>query len=87
MSDKTTLLLLEAVRTKFLSDLNANLAIISNYLESPVGVADHPDVVSDLAAAIQNAAAAIEGLDFMKTNYFQKTVRNTTQLGLFFEKL
>ena len=85
-SDKTTVLMLRAVTSKFESIREENLAIASHYLSKSVGIGDHPDIVSGAVEAIRKASEATECLEFMNSSKFQGILEHTTAVGKFFDK-
>ena len=46
-----------------IADANAKIEL---YLNAPVGVGEHPDIVSEILAACDSGASAQEKLDFLK---------------------
>lgn len=57
---------IKALRTHYLSIIDKNLAIFDLYANNPVGVGEHPDIISPLIEAIEEidkAKSAIETLD------------------------
>ena len=85
-SDRTTVLMLKAIKAKFESIREENLAIASHYISKGAGVGDHPTLVDDAVEAIRKACEAEECLAFMSTRKFESILEHTTEVGKFFSK-
>ena len=83
-SDKNTVLMLKAVRSKFISIREENLAVAAHYLSQSVGVGEHPQIVEGAVEAVQKACEADECLKFLASDKFQSILDHTTGVGKFF---
>jgi hypothetical protein len=86
MSDKKVVLMLKAVKAKFLAEREENLAVAAHYLSASVGVGEHPQLVEAAVEAIKKASEAQECLDFVSSGKFQSILEHTTGVGKFFSK-
>ena len=65
--------LMRAVLARFEADRQDALATIELYLNASVGIGDHPHIVSELASATSNLAAAEEALETLNRNFLRPT--------------
>ena len=61
--------LIRATLSKFEADRQEALAVIELFLNHPVGVAEHPTVIEELAKATANLASAEESMEALKRNF------------------
>ena len=61
--------LMRATISKFEADRQEALAVIELYLNSSVGIGDHPTVVSELYTAVTNLAEAEDALQTIQRNF------------------
>ena len=69
--------LMRAVLARFEAERQDALATIELYLGFPVGVGEHPNIVTELVAAAKRLAEAEEGLDTLNRNFL--AVSNPTE--------
>ena len=74
MTTSLTNQLMRAVVSKFEAQRHEALARVRLYLEVPVAVGDHPQIIEDLAFAVSNLAAAEEALDCVQRNFLSPPV-------------
>ena len=86
-SDRTTVLMLKAIKANFESVREENLAIASHYLSKSVGVGEHPQIVEGAVEAIKKACEAEECLAFISSRRFQGILEHTTGVGKFFDSI
>jgi len=65
--------LMRATLARFEADRQEALATIELYLTAPVGVGEHPKIVSEIAAAARALAEAEEVLDTLNRNFLGQT--------------
>ena len=61
--------LMRAVLARLEADRQEAVAIIELYLNAPVGVGDHPNIVTELLTAAHKLAAAEEGMETLQRNF------------------
>ncbi len=61
--------LIRATLSKFEADRQEALAVIELFLNHPVGVAEHPTVIAELAKATGNLATAEDSMEALKRNF------------------
>jgi hypothetical protein len=61
--------LMRAAISKFEADRQEALAVIELYLNSSVGIGDHPTVVSELCTAVTNLADSEDALQTIQRNF------------------
>jgi len=59
-------LLLKALECHYEAQVLKNYALLQNYLRNPVGIGEHPDIVSECIKIIDEIAAAQDGLEIVK---------------------
>ena len=64
--------LLAALRDKYQADISAADATIKIYLESPVGIGEHPQHLEELDKLIDKIAQAEEKLDALESFYIPR---------------
>ena len=64
--------LLDALRDKYQADISAADATIKIYLESPVGIGEHPQHLEELDKLIDKIAQAEEKISALEHFYPQK---------------
>ena len=64
--------LLDALRDKYQADISAADATIKIYLESPVGIGEHPQHLEELDKLIDKIAQAEEKLDALESFYIPR---------------
>ena len=64
--------LLDALRDRYEADISAAHATIKIYLESPVGIGEHPQHLEELDKLMDKIAQAEEKLDALEHFYEQK---------------
>ncbi len=73
MSTPLSTHLMHATLALFEAERQKALATISLYLNAPVGVGEHPDVVDNIAAAARQLAEAEEALETLNRNFLNST--------------
>lgn len=61
--------LIRATLTHFEAEREASLATIGLFLNSPVGVGEHPDIIKELRDATLKLASAEEALEALQRNF------------------
>ena len=69
MSEALAQQLFRAVAARLEADRQDALATVSLFLDSPVGVGDHPNVTDEIYTAISKLAAAEEALVTLQRNF------------------
>jgi hypothetical protein len=69
--------LMRATISKFEADRQEALAVIELYLNSSVGIGDHPTVVSELCTATTKLAEAEDALQTIQRNFLDSTQEAT----------
>ena len=64
--------LLDELRDKYQADISAADATIKIYLESPVGIGEHPQHLEELDKLIDKIAQAEEKLDALESFYIPR---------------
>jgi hypothetical protein len=70
--------LMRATLAQFEAERQSAIAAIQLYLHASVGVGDHPDIVTELAAAASRLASAEEAIDTLKRNFMTTAPEETT---------
>tara|TARA_R100000995_G_scaffold24146_2_gene10401 strand:+ start:48 stop:287 length:240 start_codon:yes stop_codon:yes gene_type:complete len=73
MSNMMAEQLVRATLARFEADRQEAIAVIELYLNNPMGVAEHPSVVGEIAAAIGNLADAEEAIGAIERNFLSST--------------
>ena len=63
--------LLRATISRFEADRQEALAVIELYLNAAVGVGEHPNLVTELHAAVRNLSDAEESLETLQRNFLE----------------
>ena len=58
-----------ATLAKFEAERQEAIAVIELYLNHPTGVADHPNIVEDIASAITRLSSAEEAIGALERNF------------------
>ncbi len=61
--------LLKAVELELLANKHKNEANLAVYLNNPVGIGEHPDIVEEVMTMIKNIAEAEDGLAVLRNNF------------------
>jgi hypothetical protein len=69
MSNQMAERLVRASLARFEADRQEAIAIIELYLNNPMGVAEHPNVVGEITAAITRLAEAEEAIGAVERNF------------------
>ena len=64
--------LLDALRDKYQADISADDATNKIYIESPVGIGEHPQHLEELDKLIDKIAQAEEKLDALESFYIPR---------------
>ena len=64
--------LVRATLARFEADRQESIAVIELYLNNPMGVAEHPSVVKEIATAIGNLADAEEAIGAIERNFLSR---------------
>ena len=72
MSNMMAEQLVRATLARFEADRQEAIAVIELYLNSPIGVAEHPNVVGEIATAIGNLADAEEAISAIERNFLSR---------------
>ena len=72
MSNMMAEQLVRATLARFEADRQEAIAVIELYLNSPIGVAEHPNVVGEIATAIGNLADAEEAIGAIERNFLSR---------------
>lgn len=70
-------LLMRATLARFEAERQQALATIELYLNAPVGIGDHPDIIGELATATSLLAGAEEALDSLNRNFLRPSQEET----------
>ncbi len=73
MSNMMAEQLVRATLARFEADRQEAIAVIELYLNSPIGVAEHPNVVGEIVTAIGNLADAEEAIGAIERNFLSRT--------------
>jgi hypothetical protein len=65
--------LLRATVSRFEADRQEAMAIIDLYLNSAVGIGDHPNIVHEIHKATKMLAEAEDALDALRRHFFDQT--------------
>jgi hypothetical protein len=66
-------LLMRATLARFEAERQQALATIELYLNAPVGIGDHPDIIGELATATSQLAGAEEALESLNRNFLRSS--------------
>ncbi len=69
MFKKSRKLLLKALKTRYKADMEQAVANLSEYLDNPAGIGDHPQIVAEmdiLVGQYENASGRLESLKKME---------------------
>ena len=72
MSNMMAEQLVRATLARFEADRQEAIAVIELYLNSPIGVAEHPNIVGEIATAIGNLADAEEAIGAIERNFLSR---------------
>ena len=72
MSERLAPQLFRAASARFEAERQEALATVALYLESGVGVGDHPNIVDEICTAISKLAAAEEALVSLERNFIRR---------------
>ena len=72
MSNMMAEQLVRATLARFEADRQEAIAVIELYLNNPVGVAEHPNVVNQIATAISNLGSAEEAIGAIERNFLSR---------------
>ena len=72
MSNMMAEQLVRATLARFEADRQEAIAVIELYLNSPMGVAEHPNIVGEIATAIGNLADAEEAIGAIERNFLSR---------------
>ena len=70
--------LMRATLARLEADRQEAIATIGLYLNAPVGVGEHPDLVSEIVAATKRLADAEEGMETLNRNFMNSTEESDT---------
>tara|TARA_R110000744_G_scaffold30979_3_gene73126 strand:- start:1370 stop:1588 length:219 start_codon:yes stop_codon:yes gene_type:complete len=65
---------MRATLARFESDRQGALAMIELYLNSPSGVGDHPDIVTELVNATNQLATAEESIEALQRHFLRPDI-------------
>ena len=71
MNTNLTNQLMRAVFSKFEAQREEALAVVELYLNTPVGVAQHSNIVGELEQAVSQLATAEESLETLRRNFLR----------------
>ena len=63
--------LMRATLARFEADRQEALATIELYLHAPVGIGEHPDIITELCTATDRLASAEEALETLNRNFIR----------------
>jgi hypothetical protein len=69
LNERITQQLLRATLSRFEMQRQEALAVLDLYLHSAVGIGDHSNIVSELAAATTNLSSAEEAIGALQRNF------------------
>jgi ABC-type transport system involved in cytochrome c biogenesis permease component len=79
MSERLAPQLFRAVGARFEAQRQEAIATVALYLESGVGVGDHPNIVDEICAAVTRLAAAEEALVSLERNFIKRDEEAPTE--------
>jgi len=59
--------ILKALEAHFQAQILKNQVLLKNYLDNPVGIGEHPDIISECIKITEELASAKDGLEIIQS--------------------